>query len=447
MEQILWTLGAFFLALGLVVTFHEFGHFWVARRCGVQVLTFSIGFGKPLWSRVAKDGTRYQLAMVPLGGYVRMLDSRVDDVPTGQEHRSFSHKSVRQRIAIVLAGPLFNFIFSILALWLMLMIGVPSFRPVIGEVQPHSIASQAGLQRGDIIVSVDDRPTREWQAVNMALVARLGDSSTHWVVEETDGRQREVTLDLRRWNFDPDQESTIGALGVDIFRPQAYSTVAQVVDGSPAARAGIQVGDKIIGVEGTMPMEWEQIRSFIADNPGQSHGFIVERDGIQQRLNITIGVRGDIGFIGVAPHVEPMPDEYQFNLQYGVLQAIPQSIDRTWQLMALSVSMIKKLVTGDVSVKNLSGPVGIAVGAGDSASYGLVYFLSFLALISVSLGIFNLLPIPVLDGGHLVYYIIEWVRGKPVPEHVQDLGFRAGMIVLFALMALVLFNDIARLTP
>lgn len=447
MEQIFWTLGAFLLALGLVVTFHEFGHFWVARRCGVQVLTFSVGFGKPLWSRVAKDGTRYQVAMLPLGGYVRMLDGRVDEVPAGQEHRSFSHKSVGQRIAIVLAGPLFNFIFAILALWLMLMVGVPSFRPVIGEIQPNSIAEQAGLQRGDIIIRIDDRDTREWQAVNMALVARLGDSSTQWVVEDSRGRQRDVELDLRDWNFDPDRESTIGALGMDIFRPQAYPTVAQVVADSPAARAGIQVGDKFVGVNGTMPMEWEQIRSFIAENPGQQHRFIVERDGIRQSVDVTIGAQGGSGFIGVAPEVEPMPDEYQFNLQYGVFQAIPHSIDRTWQLMSLSVSMIKKLITGDVSVKNLSGPVGIAVGAGDSASYGLVYFLSFLALISVSLGIFNLLPIPVLDGGHLVYYIIEWVRGKPVPEYIQEIGFRAGMLLLFALMALVLFNDIARLTP
>ena len=447
MEQLLWTLGAFVLALGIVVTFHEFGHFWVARRCGVKVLTFSIGFGKPLWSRVARDGTRYQVAMLPLGGYVRMLDGRVDDVPGDQEHQSFSHKSVRQRIAIVLAGPVFNFIFAILALWLMLIIGVPSLRPVIGEVQPDSIAEQAGLQRGDIIVSVDERPTREWQAVNMALVARLGDSDTQWVVEDRGGVQRNVQVDLRHWNFDPDTESTIGALGIDIFRPQAYSTVAQVVEDSPAARAGIQVGDKIVGVDGTMPMEWEQIRSFIADNPGQRHRFMIERDGESQGLDVIIGAQGDRGFVGVLPDVEPMPEAYQFNLQYSVLHAIPQSIDRTWQLMSLSVSMIKKLVTGDVSVKNLSGPVGIAVGAGDSASYGLVYFLSFLALISVSLGIFNLLPIPVLDGGHLVYYIIEWVRGKPVPEHVQEIGFRAGMILLFALMALVLFNDITRLTP
>lgn len=447
MEHVLWTVGAFILAIGIVVTFHEFGHFWVARRCGVQVLTFSIGFGKPIWSRVAKDGTRYQIALLPLGGYVRMLDARVDEVPAGSEHASFSHKSVRQRIAIVLAGPIFNFIFAILALWLMLMIGVPSLRPVVGDIQPQSIAAQAGLQRGDVIVSVDNRRTREWQAVNLALVSRIGDASTQWVVEDDMGLQRELTLDLRSWNFDPDHESTIGALGIGIFQPAASTVLAQVAENSPAYAAGLRQGDKIVGIDGTMRMDWEQIRSFIAARPGQTHQFMIERGGIQLDMSVSIGEQNGIGFVGVAPVTEPMPEEYYFNLQYGVFQAIPQSIDRTWQLMSLSVSMIKKLVTGDVSVKNLSGPVGIAVGAGDSAAYGLVYFLSFLALISVSLGIFNLLPIPVLDGGHLAFYIIEWVRGKPVPEHIQEYGFRAGMILLFALMALVLFNDIARLTP
>lgn len=447
MEQLFWAVGAFILAIGIVVTFHEFGHFWVARRCGVRVLTFSIGFGKPLWSRVAKDGTCYQVAMLPLGGYVRMLDGRVDDVPVGQEHTSFSHKSVQQRIAIVLAGPIFNFIFAVLALWLMFLIGVPSARPVVGEVAPQSIAEQAGLQRGDVIVRVDNRRTREWQAVNLALVERIGDNATRWVVSDAEGTEREIDLNLAGWDFDPDRESTISSLGIQMFQPRVYATLAQVVDDSPADRAGMRAGDKIIGIDGTMPMEWVQIRSFIADNPAQTHQFVIERDGAQQALSVTIGEQGGQGYLGVIQEMEPIPEEYLFTLQYGVLQAIPQSIDRTWQLMSLSVNMIKKLVTGDVSVKNLSGPVGIAVGAGDSASYGLVYFLSFLALISVSLGIFNLLPIPVLDGGHLVYYIIEWVRGKPVSERVQEIGLRVGMILLFALMALVLVNDITRLTP
>ncbi|RUO32033.1 zinc metallopeptidase RseP [Aliidiomarina sedimenti] len=447
MGQIIWTLGAFLLAIGLVVTFHEFGHYWVARRCGVRVLTFSIGFGRPLWSRVAKDGTRYQVAMVPLGGYVRMLDGRVDEVSAEQEHESFSHQPVLKRIAIVLAGPVFNFIFALVALWLMLMIGVASYRPVVGDVTAGSIAAEAGLQRGDEIVRVDGRRTEEWQAVNLALVERIGDSQTEWVVENNRGEQRQLAFDLNAWTFDPDRESTIASLGLRPFQPQVYTSLAQVMDDSPAAQAGLRTGDKILGIDGTMPMDWEQISSFIAANPSHQAEMLVERGGEQFSMQVVFGEQQGQGFLGVVPEMEPYPSEYQFTMQYGPLSAVPQSIDRTWQLMTLSVSMIKKLITGDVSVKNLSGPIGIAVGAGDHASYGLVYFLSFLALISVSLGILNLLPIPVLDGGHLVYYIIEWVRGKPVPEHIQEIGFRVGMLLLFALMALALFNDISRLVP
>lgn len=447
MEQILWILGAFFVAIGVVVTFHEFGHFWVARRCGVQVLTFSVGFGKPLWSRVAKDGTRYQIAMVPLGGYVRMLDGRVDTLQPGDEQRSFDHKPISQRIAIVLAGPVFNFIFAFLVLWLVYILGTPSLRPVVGDVAADSVAAQAGLQRGDMIMQIDNRRTPEWQAVNLALVERIGGRESTWLVADLEGQQREVTLDLTQWQFDPDRDSTIGALGMQIYQPRAYNTLAQVLPDSPAERAGLRAGDKIIGIDGTIPMQWEQIRSFIAARPNQNLAVTIERGGEQQDVWVHTDNQSGTGILGVAPETDPVPADYYFNLQYGPLQAIPQSLDRTWQLMTLSVNMIRKLITGDVSVKNLSGPVGIAVGAGDHASYGLVYFLSFLALISVSLGIFNLLPIPMLDGGHLVYYIIEWVRGKPVPEHVQEIGFRVGMIVLFALTALVLFNDITRLTP
>lgn len=446
MEQIFWTIGAFLIAIGLVVTFHEFGHFWVARRCGVRVLTFSVGFGRPLWSRVAKDGTRYQLSMIPLGGYVRMLDGRVDDVAPEQEHESFSHQSVQKRIAIVLAGPVFNFIFALAAIWLMLLIGVASEKPVVGSVAPDSIAESSGLRSGDEIVAVDDRRTAEWQAVNLALVDRIGDARSAWLVERN-GETTTLSLDLQAWNFDPDEESTIGSLGIEPFRPQVLTRLAEVSPQSPAMEADLRAGDKILGPDGTNPMDWEQIRSFIAAHPGEEVQLHIERAGEKMRKTVRIDEQNGQGFLGVVPEVEAYPDGYLFSMQYGPLAAVPESINRTWQLMTLSVNMIKKLIIGDVSVKNLSGPIGIAVGAGDHASIGLVYFLSFLALISVSLGVLNLLPIPVLDGGHLVYYIIEWVRGRPVPEHIQEIGFRVGMVLLFALMALAIFNDITRLLP
>lgn len=446
MEQVLWTIGAFLVAIGLVVTFHEFGHFWVARRCGVRVLTFSVGFGRPLWSRVAKDGTRYQLSVIPLGGYVRMLDGRVDKVAPEQEHESFSHQSVQKRIAIVLAGPVFNFIFALAAIWLMLLIGVASIKPVVGNVAADSIAEASGLRSGDQVVAVDGRRTAEWQAVNLALVDRIGDEHSAWRVER-DGETTTLNMDLQDWNFDPDKESTIGSLGIEPFRPQVLTQLAEVSAQSPAMEADLRGGDKILGPDGTNPMDWEQIRSFIAAHPNEEVQLYIERDGEQLKKTVRIGEQNGQGFLGVVPEVEAYPDGYVFRMQYGPLAAVPESINRTWQLMTLSVNMIKKLIIGDVSVKNLSGPIGIAVGAGDHASIGLVYFLSFLALISVSLGVLNLLPIPVLDGGHLVYYIIEWVRGRPVPEHIQEIGFRVGMVLLFALMALAIFNDITRLLP
>lgn len=450
MEMILqlgWTLGAFLLAIGLVVTFHEFGHYWVARRCGVRVLTFSVGFGRPLWSWRGKDGTRYQIAMIPLGGYVRMLDGRVDKVAEQDKKDSFDQKSVQKRIAVVIAGPVFNFIFALAALWLMLVIGVPSMRPVVGDVAENSIAAQAGLQTGEQIIQIDGRRTQEWQAVNLALVERIGSQRSIWTVENAGGDQRQIEMNLRDWQFDPESQSTISSLGIQLFQPELFTTLAEVMDNSPAAQGGLRAGDKIVAVNGTKVEDWEQIRSFIAGNPRVAAQFTVERQGGQEELTVNIGDQQGTGFVGVIPQSEPYPEAYWFRLQYGPLAAIPHSFDRTWQLMTLTVGMLKKLITGDVSVKNLSGPVGIAIGAGDHASYGVVYFLSFLALISVSLGILNLLPIPVLDGGHLMYYIIEWVRGKPVPEHVQAIGFRVGMILLFALMALALFNDISRLTP
>ncbi|MCC5856289.1 MAG: sigma E protease regulator RseP [Idiomarina sp.] len=447
MDQFFWALGAFLVALGLVVTFHEYGHFWVARRCGVKVLTFSLGFGKPLVKWKGRDGTQYQIAMIPLGGYVRMLDHELDPVSGDEVQYSFRSKSVFQRMAVVVAGPIANFIFAIAALWLMLMIGLPSLKPIIGEVEAESIAARAGIQSQSEIVAVDGHRVRDWQDINLRLINRLGDRETSLRVVTAEGVERDYRLDLTGWRFDPDVDTTVGSLGLSLFQPAATTTLAWINEDSPAARAGLREGDKIVGVEGTQTDDWEQIRGFIFDRPGEEVWFQVERDGNVLELLVQVGEVDGHGFIGVAPFQEPYPEAYRFTLQYGPFGALVGGVERTWQLMGVSLSMIKKLVTGDIAVSNLSGPVGIAQGAGSTASYGLVYFLSFLALISVSLGILNLLPIPMLDGGHLLFYLIEWVRGKPVPDHVQEIGFRVGLVILMLLMTVALFNDINRLLP
>lgn len=445
MEQVFWSIGAFIVALGLVVTFHEFGHFWVARRCGVKVLTFSIGFGKPLFRWQGKDGTQYQVAVVPLGGYVRMLDHEVDPVSDHEVSGSFRAKSVGQRFAVVVAGPMANFIFSIVALWLMLMIGMPALKPIIGDVAEDSIAERAGLVQGSEITAIDNRRVQDWQDVNMALVRRIGDAETTFRIREQNGVERDVQVSLRDWNFDPDSESTLGSLGMDVFRPAITSTIAMIAENSPASAADLRVGDKIIGIDGTQSLNWEQIREFIAAQPNSQALLLIERDGQQEQISVQLGEVEGRGYLGIGTEQEAYPDGYIFTLQHGPVQAFAGGVERTWQLMGLTVGMLKKLITGDIGVNNLSGPVGIAQGAGAHASYGLVYFLSFLALISVSLGILNLLPIPMLDGGHLLFYAIEWVRGKPVPERIQELSFRVGLLILVTLLMVTLFNDIGRL--
>ncbi|CUS49269.1 regulator of sigma E protease [Idiomarinaceae bacterium HL-53] len=447
MEQVLWSIGGFIVALGFVVTFHEFGHFWVARRCGVKIITFSIGFGKPIWKRVAKDGTQYQVAAIPLGGYVKMLDHELEPTEPEDVPRSFRNKSLGQRAAIVAAGPIANFIFSIAVLWLMLMIGMPTVKPIIGDVNPDSIAQRAGLLPLSEVVEVDGKTVEDWQDVNLRLVARMGDSETTITTVDSSGEMATSRLNLTQWEFDPNTETTLGSLGIQVYSPEPTTTLFWIEDNSPAQLAGLQQNDKIVAVNGTPVEKWEQITSLLAAQPNETVAIAIERGAEQLRFNVQLAEREGRGYLGVAPLSEPYPEQYRFVLKSGPIDALIGGVERTWQLMGLSLGMVKKLIVGDVGIDNLSGPIGIAQGAGSHASYGLVYFLSFMALISVSLGILNLLPIPMLDGGHLLYYAIEAVQGKPVSERVQEVGFRFGILILAFLMIIAVFNDISRLLP
>jgi regulator of sigma E protease len=443
-------LGAFIIALGILVAVHEWGHFYVARRCGVQVERFSIGFGKPIWRKVSKSGTEYVIAMIPLGGYVRMLDERIDDVPADKADKAFNNKPVLQRMAIIAAGPGVNFIFAFFALWLMYLVGLETVKPVVKEVEPQSIAALAGIQPGDEIIKVGSRSTPDWEAVNLEVVSNIGNETALVTVKNASNVEKELTFTLNGWNFDPDNESPLSSLGLTPFRPDPTLTVGFVGEGSAAAQAGLQPGDKLVALDGNAIASWNALVDYIVDNPGQTIALDVERDGQLQTLRATIARRdtpqGQSGYLGVSPTFEPWPQGYVFTHQYGIIEAITKALDKTWRLMTLSVEMIGKLVTGDVSVKNLSGPISIAQGAGTSAGYGLAYFLSFLALISVNLGIINLLPLPMLDGGHLMFYTAELITGKPVPEAVQEWGYRIGGVLLFTIMGIAIINDIARIT-
>jgi regulator of sigma E protease len=445
-----WSLGAFILALGILVAVHEWGHFYVARKCGVQVERFSIGFGKPIWRKLSKSGTEYVIAMIPLGGYVRMLDGRIDDVPPELENKAFNNKTVLQRMAIIAAGPGVNFIFAFFALWLMYIVGLETVKPIVKAVEPDSIAHVAGVQPGDEIINIDGRNTPDWEAVNLELVSNIGGDNTVVTVRNSSNTEKELTFTLDTWNFDPDIESPLSSLGLTPFRPNPTLTVGFVGDDSAAKEAGLLPGDKIVALNGNKLASWNALVDEVVESLGEVISLAIERDGQQQTLRATIARRdtpqGQSGYLGVSPTFESWPEGYVFTHQYGIIEAIGTALDKTWRLMTLSVEMIGKLLTGDVSVKNLSGPISIAQGAGTSAGYGLAYFLSFLALISVNLGIINLLPLPMLDGGHLMFFIVEWITGKPVPEAVQEWGYRIGGVLLFMIMGIAIFNDIARIT-
>ena len=450
MGGVLWNIGAFIVALGLLVAVHEFGHFWVARRCGVKVERFSIGFGKAIWRRLGKDGTEYVLALIPLGGYVKMLDGRVDELKPGEEAQAFNHKSVWARMAIVAAGPMANFVFALFAFWLMFMIGVPSVKPVVGEVRPASIVAEAGILPGMEIVGVGGEETGGWESVTYALISHLGDDSVQLKLKAANTSYAvDKTLQLAGWKFDPDKESPIGSLGIVPLGGKVLPVVEAVVPSSASEKAGLQIGDRIKGVDGEAITEWAQFVERVQQSPAQPLQVTVERGGSEMTLTLTPDgkkVKGQlVGFVGLSPQLVPLPDEYRTLLQYGPLQALWHGVQKTWSLITLTFDMIGKLIGGIVSLDNLSGPISIAKGAGSSADYGLVYFLGFLALISVNLGIINLFPLPVLDGGHLVYFLIEAITGKPVSEKIQEVGFRIGAAILMLLMGIALFNDFARL--
>ncbi|HBW97246.1 MAG TPA: zinc metallopeptidase RseP [Pseudoalteromonas sp.] len=450
MLDFFWNLGSFILALGILVAIHEYGHFWVARKMGVKVLRFSIGFGKPLLKWHDKYNTEYVIAAIPLGGYVKMLDERVDEVPENERHLSFNAKSVQARIAIVAAGPLANFLFAIVALAAMYMVGVQSVKPIVGSITEGSRAEQAGIMPSEQIIKIGDDTIATWQDATFALMSSLGEQSVPVVVRNENYQEQTKMLNVEGWKLDQQDVPPLSSLGIVPFRPQATLTIAAITKNSAAELANLQVNDTIIAVNGETISDWQQLVNLITQSANKSLQFSVKRQDSINSVTVTpksrINEHGiEQGFLGVAPVVQPWPDGYVETRSFGPLDSIVRGTQETWRLITLSFDMIGNLITGQVSVKNLSGPVGIAVGAGTSVSYGLVAFLSFLALISVNLGVFNLLPLPVLDGGHLMYYIIELFRKKPVSEKTQEFGFKVGALLLIFLTCFALFNDVSRL--
>ncbi|KAA0945037.1 MULTISPECIES: sigma E protease regulator RseP [unclassified Pseudomonas] len=439
------------VALGVLVTFHEFGHFWVARRCGVKVLRFSVGFGMPLLRWHDRQGTEFVIAAIPLGGYVKMLDEREGEVPADQLDQSFNRKTVRQRIAIVAAGPIANFLLAMVFFWVLAMLGSQQVRPVIGAVEAGSIAAKAGLIAGQEIVAIDGEPTTGWGAVNLQLVRRLGESGTvKLVVREQDSTAetpRELALD--NWLKGADEPDPINSLGIRPWRPSLPPVLAELDPKGPAQAAGLKTGDRLLALDGQALGDWQQVVDLVRVRPDTKIVLKVERDGAQIDVPVTLAVRGEAkaagGYLGAGVKGVEWPPSMVREISFGPLAAIGEGARRTWTMSVLTLDSLKKMLFGELSVKNLSGPITIAKVAGASAQSGMADFLNFLAYLSISLGVLNLLPIPVLDGGHLLFYLVEWVRGRPLSDRVQGWGIQIGISLVVGVMLLALVNDLGRL--
>jgi regulator of sigma E protease len=452
MDSFLTSAAALIVTLGILIAFHEYGHFWVARRMGVKVLRFSIGFGKPLWSKkVGKDQTEYVLAAIPLGGYVKMLDEREGDVSPEEVHRAFNRQSVKKRIAIVVAGPLFNFIFAILAYFVMYSVGVPGVKPLVGDVTPESSAARAGIVKGDEIVQVGSQDTPTWNAVRMALLQYSLDNDRIVIhVKDNNGTVHDAPLDLQGITMEDKQQRLVSRLGMEPLRPAYPAIIGQLSEDGAAQRDGLRPGDRVLSVDGKEITLWEDWVDVIRENPEKTLSVEVQRDGAVQVISLTPKreqtAQGEIGLIGAAPQVsEEMIDQYRAIVSYGPVKALWTGVSETWRMSVLTLRMLGKMLVGEVSLENLSGPITIATYAGYTASIGLTTFLSFLAIVSISLGVLNLLPIPILDGGHLLMYVIEGIKGKALSEDVQAKMQQFGMVILAMLMMLAFYNDIMRL--
>lgn len=447
MSELLGSIWWLVVALGLLVTFHEFGHFWVARRCGVKVLRFSVGFGRALWKRTGRDGTEYVIAMLPLGGYVKMLDEREQDIPPELADQAFNRKSVWQRIAIVAAGPAANLLLCVGLLWAMFVIGRPDYAPVVGEVQ--GIAAEAGLERGDTVLAVGERATPTWSEVHMALIpAALDRADVPLTLQAGEsGTPRSVSLPLSRLPSEIDERRVLDEIGLAPRHMSVPPVVGRVEPGS-AAWGVLAEGDRITAIDATTVDEWSDIGPLVqALGRRGGHAMVeVERDGERLALEIEPArVDGDGGprwVLGVAAARPQLPDKDAL-LRYGPLDAVPAALAEGWHQAGELVAMIGRAFTGRVAVENtVAGPVTIARAANAYADQGAAWFLSLLALLSLSLGILNLLPIPVLDGGHLLYYLIELVKGSPVSERAMVVGQYIGLALVAALMGLAFYNDI-----
>ncbi len=457
MQSILLSIVAFIIAIGILVTIHEFGHYWVARKMGVKVLRFSVGFGKPLWKKVAgEDATEYVLAAIPLGGYVKMLDEREGDVAADELHRAFNRKSVWARIAIVLAGPLANLILAVFLYWLIFIVGITGVAPIVGTPLANSAAAEAGFVEGDQITHIAGRATPTWDTVYVAMLEGIVDSDDSLdITVSTEGgasEKRQLAIDSRE--LLSGKVDIVYKLGLQRWWPDVDPVIGGIVPGGAAEAAGLLAGDRILSSDGQAIASWGEWVKVIRASPEKPLQILLQRDSREIAIELTPGVKElettSIGFIGAREtQSQKVIDEKLRTVErYSPGIAVGKAFQRTGDMISVSLGMIGKLFTGEASLKNtVSGPISIAQFAGQSVSVGIDHYLNFLALVSISLGIFNLFPVPMLDGGHLLYYAVEVLTGKPVSEKIQLVGQQLGLLLLAGLMTFVFYQDILRILP
>ncbi|HWI99490.1 MAG TPA: RIP metalloprotease RseP [Burkholderiales bacterium] len=449
--SVLIAIAAFIVALGVLIVVHEYGHYLVARLCNVKVLRFSVGFGRPLalWRR-GRDRTEWVIAAIPFGGYVKMLDEREGAVAPAEAHRAFNRQSVWRRLAIVIAGPMFNLAFAVLVYAGLFMYGLPEARPVLGEPPPDSAAAAAGLHSEDTVRAVAGVPIATWQELRWrVLQAALQRESLRLEVQTARGNLAEATLDLRGYPTDDVETDALERVGLRLYRPPLDPVIGQVVAGDPAERAGLKAGDRVVRAGDKRIDSWDALVAEIRAHPGTPLALLIERSGATSAVEVVpesvASGATRVGRIGAGPYIPPAHAERMLiTVRHGVLGSIGKALAKTWDISIFSLKMLGRMLTGQLSWKHLSGPVTIADFAGQSAQMGLSYYLGFLAIISISLGVLNLLPIPLLDGGHLMYYAIEIIKGSPVSERAMELGQRVGLALLLVMMVFAFYNDLNR---
>ena len=446
------TLWAFIFAIALLVMVHELGHYWIARRCGVKILRFSLGFGKALYTKKFSGGeTEWVISVFPIGGYVKMLDEREGEVEEHELPRAFNRQPVVRRMAIAAAGPVCNLLLAVVLYWALFMHGVPGLKPILGEVAPQTPAAMAGLRVQETIVSIDGEPVPSWDALRWALLGSALHGAEARISGITDqGETVQHVLDLKVLAPSDLDGDFMHKLGLELFQPLVQPVIGKLTENGVAQRAGLRPDDYIRSINGRTIKRWTELVEMVRNHPGSTLHLEVERSGNLLVLEITpdaVNENGkQVGKIGAGPYLDKHAfDALLTDVRYGPFSALGQAARKSWETATVSLKLMGKMLLGEISVKNLSGPITIADYAGQSAKLGVAPYLDFLALISISLGVFNLLPIPLLDGGHLLYYMAELIKGSPVSEKAWEAGQNVGIALLVTLMAFALYNDISRL--